>query len=532
MTFRKDIQTLRAIALCAVLLFHFGVPGFASGYLGVDIFFVISGYLMALLYDPKKGPKDFYRRRASRLLPAYIATIVATLLFAYFTVILPDFRQVSEQAIYASVFASNIGFWMGESYFSKISFSPLLHLWSLAVEIQFYLFVPLILFLDRKGKYALPFMMIGSILLCAALVLASPKTSFFFMPARVWEFAIGMLAAKHSHGAGKCPRLGAGAALALPLICLVPTQPDAQNLILGHPGLLAVAASVLTAGALWGGFTFTPLQRLGNMSYSIYLAHFPALALTNYQPFSGTILGGWQAVPVTVLASLALYYGIERRRLFTWPRAALAMILILLGSVVAVPLQEQRFDDTSRKIFSALDDRAPYRCGKVFRLLNPAAETCLIWEGDGQPKGEIFLVGDSHADAIKMAFAESAGAKGYAVRFTVANDPLLNPARDWDWITRQSRGPVVLHYASGNLRRIDPRKAIVIPPTPQFRESVPKVLFELHTNGRPLPASMQIDGVPLYFDTDHLTLTGARQLRREFDAVVTKAIGDPPLLQQ
>lgn len=124
MQFRTDIQTLRALAVAAVLLFHFQVPGFASGFLGVDIFFVISGYLMMVLYVPEKGAIGFYERRAKRLLPAYFATILATLAISWFVTIPPDFKQVAEQAVWASALSSNVGYWMQNSYFSKIDFNP------------------------------------------------------------------------------------------------------------------------------------------------------------------------------------------------------------------------------------------------------------------------------------------------------------------------------------------------------------------------------------------------------------------------
>ncbi len=125
MHFRDDIQILRALAVIAVVLYHLKVPGFASGFLGVDLFFVISGFLMERLYDPSKGALAFYRRRARRLLPAYYVTILVTLIAAFFITIPPEFNQVGEQAVYAAFFGSNIGFWTHEGYFNKFDFSPL-----------------------------------------------------------------------------------------------------------------------------------------------------------------------------------------------------------------------------------------------------------------------------------------------------------------------------------------------------------------------------------------------------------------------
>ncbi len=446
MQFRTDIQTLRALAVAAVLLFHFQVPGFASGFLGVDIFFVISGYLMMALYVPEKGAIGFYERRAKRLLPAYFATILATLAISWFVTIPPDFKQVAEQAVWASALSSNVGYWMQNSYFSKIDFNPLLHLWSLGVELQFYLILPLIFWITRRFRWFLPLLVVASLILCLLLVTLSPKTAFFMMPARIWEFGFGMMAAQLSGGEAKNKMVGGCAALLLPLTIFIPVNGEIQDILFGHPGAMAVVVSLLTALALWGGFSFTPFKKIGDWSYSIYLAHFPALALVNYEPFGGTILGGWMAVPWTIIAAALLYRLFERGKLFTWPRAALATAMTGLAGLLVAPLQLSGFSPAEQKIFAALDDRAEYRCGKLFRITNPGSDTCLIWHGKGKAVGEIFLVGDSHADAVKQVFADAAGARGYAVRFAVANDPLLNPALGPEWVMARAKGPVVLHF--------------------------------------------------------------------------------------
>ncbi|MBL4891317.1 MAG: acyltransferase [Rhizobiaceae bacterium] len=127
MQFRQDIQILRGLAVFLVLLFHFGIKGFAGGFLGVDIFFVISGFLMASLYQKGK-PLQFYQRRAQRLLPAYFATVLVTFIMASIITLPVDNNQVVEQVRFASIFTSNIGFWLQNSYFSQAELVPLLHL--------------------------------------------------------------------------------------------------------------------------------------------------------------------------------------------------------------------------------------------------------------------------------------------------------------------------------------------------------------------------------------------------------------------
>lgn len=133
MEFREDIQILRGLAVSFVVLFHLEIAGLSSGFLGVDVFFVVSGFLMAILYKTGET-KKFFERRAKRLIPAYFATVIFTLLASLFIVLPSELGQVVTQSIYSLFFANNIGFWMQNSYFSKSDFNPLLHLWSLGVE--------------------------------------------------------------------------------------------------------------------------------------------------------------------------------------------------------------------------------------------------------------------------------------------------------------------------------------------------------------------------------------------------------------
>ncbi|MXS85805.1 acyltransferase [Nitrosomonas sp. HPC101] len=180
MQFRADIQILRGASVLLVVLFHLGFDLFKSGFLGVDVFFVISGFLMAVLYDHKEKSK-FFRRRAIRLLPPYFVVLFLTLILSVIYTTRNESAQVFEQVYYGSVFASNIGFWSHNSYFSDSNFNPLLHLWSLGVEIQFYLIVPLLAFFFRKNKWLLPVFLISSLALCFWVTTISPKTSFFLL---------------------------------------------------------------------------------------------------------------------------------------------------------------------------------------------------------------------------------------------------------------------------------------------------------------------------------------------------------------
>lgn len=194
--YRRDIDGLRSIAVMSVVLFHSGFQVLSGGFLGVDIFFVISGYLISagLFKEGEAGKISiarFYERRVRRIVPAYGVVVVATLI-ASASILLPStYAELGESAVAASLFVANIHFWKGAGYFAGAPISyPLLHMWSLAVEEQFYVVWPLALLLLYKFKLqrwrtALIVAGILATLLATELMLGySPKTAFYMAPLR------------------------------------------------------------------------------------------------------------------------------------------------------------------------------------------------------------------------------------------------------------------------------------------------------------------------------------------------------------
>ncbi|MCI5158941.1 MAG: acyltransferase, partial [Candidatus Electrothrix sp. AUS1_2] len=272
------------------MLFHLGLGGFQNGFLGVDVFFVVSGYLMAVLYDPDKK-KNFFSRRALRLLPAYFVVTLLVIIVSTFTVTPNESKQVLEQSVYASLFASNIGFLLQDSYFSKSQFSPLLHLWSLGVEIQFFLVIPILVYFFQKHSSFLWLIALSSLGACFVIVELSPNASFFMMPMRLWEFLIGYGAAKYFSVDGniqtatKKQFIGSIFFFVILSIPIFKVDGQAFSILTGHPGIHALLITVSTGFVLACGlpkqlensYIGSLLEVIGNYSYSIYLVHFPAI---------------------------------------------------------------------------------------------------------------------------------------------------------------------------------------------------------------------------------------------------------------
>lgn len=582
MQYRQDIQIIRGLAVLVVVLFHLGAPGFDHGFLGVDAFFVISGFLMALLF--KEGETaGFLRRRAGRLLPAYFVTVLLTLAVSALVTLPSEHRQVATQAVYAGGFLSNLGFWMQASYFSKAEFTPLLHLWSLGVEIQFYLLVPLLVWLQNRFRFTWPILLAGSLAACLIVVAISPKTAFFMTPFRLWEFLLGACVARYLTVNGAPiharPLFGAISLAALVAAMGLPIDGRALSAVSGHPGLGALVVCLATAGVVAFGLPGLgrggrALEWLGNRSYSIYLAHFPVIALVLYQPFSGTILSpqgiGQMTLVVALIAacSLVLFHLVERRPGWfgTAGGAAALAGVVLVAAPTSAMAQTLRFTASQLNVFAALTDRSPYRCGKIFRFTNPGASVCeLTGLPDSAPA--LLLVGDSHADSIKQSFARVAAAQGYRVFFTVSNTPLIVGSPET--LLRESGAVAVfVHFSrqliparhlTGLLAATDVPVTILMP-VPAYRTSIPKMVWSGQAGRQSLADVRALDadllafagendlavhelapalcaplcritddeGRPLYFDANHLTLTGARRLEADFAEAITQLDAGQP----
>lgn len=206
MNYRREIDGLRALAVIPVILFHADFKPFSGGFIGVDVFFVISGYLITtfILTELEAGEFSiirFYERRARRILPALFLVMAVCLPLAWLWLLPGDMLNFSQSLIAVSVFASNILFWQQSGYFdTEAELKPLLHTWSLAVEEQFYVLFPLFLILGwRFGRkwlvLALAIVASLSLIMAQRRAVVNPAYAFFLLPTRGWELALGALVA-------------------------------------------------------------------------------------------------------------------------------------------------------------------------------------------------------------------------------------------------------------------------------------------------------------------------------------------------
>ena len=294
MNYRPEIDGLRAIAVLPVILFHAGFQAFSGGYVGVDVFFVISGYLITtiLINDLEAGRFSivrFYERRARRILPALFLVMLVCLPVAWFVMLPAQLQEFGQNAMAVSLFVSNIVLWLNTDYFAaSAELNPLLHTWSLAVEEQFYIFFPPLLWaLWRAGK-RWPFT-VTVIISIASLALAewgwrnAPDANFYLLPFRAWELGAGSICAFLLHGRSS----KRNDPLSLAGLCLILYSVFIYDNETPFPSVWALAPVAGTAliilysnssSLLGRALSLRPVVLIGLLSYSAYLWHQPLFA--------------------------------------------------------------------------------------------------------------------------------------------------------------------------------------------------------------------------------------------------------------
>lgn len=301
MQYRKEIDGLRAVAVLPVIFFHAGFPAFSGGFVGVDVFFVISGYLITgiLLEEMDQGRFSilrFYERRARRILPALFTVVLFCFPFAWAWMPPDQLRDFAKSVVAVVLFSSNVLFWQESGYFDTVAeLKPLLHTWSLAVEEQFYIVFPLFLLaVARFGRVVL----LGAILFIALISLLlsewasryAPSGNFFLAPTRAWELLAGSTCAIIQMSSSRRPANWLSVA-GLALILFSIFYYDERTPFPSAYALVPVFGTVLVllygSGSTWTARMLSQplLVGIGLISYSAYLWHQPLFAFARLSPF-------------------------------------------------------------------------------------------------------------------------------------------------------------------------------------------------------------------------------------------------------
>jgi peptidoglycan/LPS O-acetylase OafA/YrhL len=428
--YRPDIDGLRAVAVLAVILTHASVAGCSGGFVGVDVFFVISGYLIyrdltRRLAEGRLSLLGFYGRRMRRTLPALYLVCAVTFAGATLLLMPGDLDELARSMIAAVCLVPNIFYFTQTGYFDgAASGKPLLHTWSLGVEEQFYLLAPLLpLALARLAphlrKPALVVLFVAALALTIGIRALSPDAAFYLMPARAFELLLGCLLAEEVVPAIRAPWLAETltAVAALALVAAITLFSDTTPL----PRLLSLVPCVAAAAIIhvgntrqtavgtllgWRGATF-----VGLISYSLYLWHWPLIVGLRY--------AGWPVTPALVVGAGALLLGLSyvswrfvetpfRDPRSAWRARALVVVPALATALVATCLLTitaggwpRRFppDVASVASYYSYRDQKPFREGRCFitsknSLSDYDRAACLRLEPG---RKNVLLLGDSHA---------------------------------------------------------------------------------------------------------------------------------------
>lgn len=463
-TYRRDIDGLRAAAILAVVVFHGAPTVLRGGFVGVDVFFVISGFLISniILRSLHHGTfsfKEFYANRVRRIYPALIATTTICYIVGWFVLLPTEFAQFGKHMVASALFGQNFQLWAEAGYFDTASEQkPLLHLWSLGIEEQFYLLFPAFLWLASKGgRTGIAIIVLGVASFCWNIqqIAADPIGTFFLPHTRFWELTAGsVLAYAYSAKSAIATRI---------LNCLISRRltsafrkksGDTLNNILGYVGfgfLLLAVVGVTKQKAFPGWWALLPVVGaallilagpharpnriclgnpvfvfIGKISYPLYLWHWPVLAFAVIVE-AGTPSGSIRVAAIAVSFVLAwlTYQYIERPVRFgtrTWVKtSSLCMLMIMLGVTGYVTFNEQGFrereiqreyglllpDSTHMDFFRYITTNF-YPCSPA-----PLLEKALIFEGvkrcfqsSAATENSIAIIGDSHGEHLFIGIAE------------------------------------------------------------------------------------------------------------------------------
>lgn len=448
MTFRKDINGLRAIAVLAVVLFHFRVAGFSGGFSGVDIFFVISGYLMTGIIFSKINKTqfsiiDFYLHRARRIIPALAALCIFMIIFGFLYFLTSEYRETMRNIKSVIQFTSNLKFYDSFGYFDAPSQENwLLHTWSLSVEWQFYIIYPLLIVILRKLLTLQTTKLV--VILAAILSLAwsiiytplDPSAAFYFLPTRAWEMLAGGIVFLFPL---QLPTIAQKIMEWLGLVLIV-LGILLLNEHLLWPSYLAIIPVLGTMLIIWSNqqsFITNNLlfQWLGKISYSVYLWHWPIVVLLLTSGLATNPL----YIIIGIIASLLLgnlsYLLIEKRVMLKYSRPVeiikYILIVIVITAIAAALASAVKKHPQIRKnwlisdTFEELDYLTEKRHAHSAECMLMDDKKVLPECKIGDNPLSIIVFGDSHAD-VSFSAIQQANDKGSSILWAHMGCPILD----------------------------------------------------------------------------------------------------------
>jgi len=442
---RRDIDGLRALAVIPVVLFHFGFSTFSGGFVGVDVFFVISGFLItSILFRDISAQGfsfvDFWARRARRIIPALSVVLLVTLALGWLLLTAKDFSELGRTVRYQSLFISNILFMREDGYFQPASdLKPLLHTWSLAVEEQYYIFFPLLMVLLMRHVRHWRWMLFAVLLISFGLNIAyierKPDVAFFSLPTRAWELLCGAMLAvlparKHAVRPWLAQSVGAAG---LGAVLLAVFTFDRGTVFPGWAALLPVfgATALIWSGgqgSTWAGQLLSArvFVWIGLLSYSLYLWHWPvyvyanAISIDGIQPWEAA---GWMllALGLAWLSWRFVELPFREKRLLAGRKPVLVgglmamAVLAVTGSVVRS--QEgfpQRLTGKALEYAQAREWQAGQMKCMLVTKDKKFDKACLLG-GNPEVPATRLVWGDSHAAALMPAIESGAKREGRPV---------------------------------------------------------------------------------------------------------------------
>jgi len=472
--YRRDVDGLRAVAVIAVVLYHAGVTSMGGGYVGVDVFFVISGYLITKYVDQRIQDGrfrivEFYERRVRRIMPALFFLLIVASVLGYFALFPSAFYDLAKSQIATTIFSPNLLLYRDAGYFDGIAkLKPLLHMWSLGVEEQFYIFLPLTMMLAARGGrrgtlVTLYVALVGSLALSIWGVKSNPSAAFYLVPFRAWELLLGSLI-----GVRAFPRISntmlcnALSAVGLLLILFSVFFYTSET---AFPGVAALAPCLGTAFIIYANedrktltgrlLSWGPMVGIGLISYSLYLWHWPLLVFLRHylaRPLSNAEAG---IVVVVSLAAAILSWkfveqpfrvraiGASRPALFSIVAAVAAVVLVLGAVEIAAHGLPQRLSPQARQYASGITDRDHElaKCGRSTERIEKGDLCRLGSDKAGTDQAgpvDFVLWGDSHAGALAPVFKTLANETGVAG--WLATEPGCAPLLGVETITHNVSG--------------------------------------------------------------------------------------------